>query len=340
VSKHPENDRSDPGAEAPGGHVPGLLAEVIEILAPRDGAIYVDGTFGAGGYSRALLDAARCKVWGIDRDPAAVARGQSMARRYDGRLTVLAGRFGEMDRLLAAHDVRAVDGIALDLGVSSPQIDDPARGFSFRAEGPLDMRMDAAGPSAADLVNGLDEESLAHTIHTYGEERFSRRVARAIVAARATAPIASTGRLASIVRSVVRAGKDGIDPATRTFQALRIQVNDELGELERGLVAAERLLAAKGRLAVVAFHSLEDRRVKQFFRTRSHAGHAPSRLLPGEPVPPAPSFELLTPKAIRPSANETGSNPRARSARLRAAQRTAAPAWTREAAIGGPGAHP
>ena len=333
MSARADRDAPAPQAEAPGvsgGHVPVLLAEVVELLAPRDGGIYVDGTFGAGGYSKALLDAARCTVWGIDRDPAAVARGQSLARRYDGRLTVLAGRFGEMDRLLAAHRVDAVDGIALDLGVSSPQLDDAARGFSFRFEGPLDMRMDGAGPSAADLVNALDEAELARTIHVYGEERFARRVARAIVAARALQPIRTTGRLASIVRGAVRTGKDGLDPATRTFQALRIRVNDELGELARGLAAAEALLAPTGRLAVVAFHSLEDRRVKQFFRARSSHGRAASRLLPGEPVPQAPSFEALTQKAIRPGAAEIAANPRARSARLRAGERTAAPAWPRD----------
>ncbi|HUI17572.1 MAG TPA: 16S rRNA (cytosine(1402)-N(4))-methyltransferase RsmH [Alphaproteobacteria bacterium] len=319
-------------AALPGGHVPVLLGKVLEVLAPRDGGIYVDGTFGGGGYSRALLEAARCTVWGIDRDPAAVARGAELARHFDGRLSVLAGRFGEMDRLLADRRVDAVDGVALDLGVSSPQLDDAARGFSFRSEGPLDMRMGGEGPSAAELVARLPEEELAHIIGTFGEERFARPVARAIVAARAQAPIATTGRLASIVRSVVRASRDGIDPATRTFQALRIAVNDELGELDRGLVAAERLLKPGGRLAVVAFHSLEDRAVKRFLKGRSAAGRARSRLLPGErPERPA-SFRLLAKGALRPSTSELGANPRARSARLRAAERTAAPAWPAEAA--------
>ena len=255
-----------------------------------------------------------------------------MQHHFDGRLSVLAGRFGEMDRLLADRRVNAVDGVALDLGVSSPQLDDAARGFSFRSEGPLDMRMGGEGPSAAELVARLPEDELAHIIGTFGEERFAGTLARAIVAARAQAPIATTGRLASIVRSVVRASSYGIDPATRTFQALRIAVNDELGELDRGLLAAERLLKPGGRLAVVAFHSLEDRAVKRFLKGRSAAGRARSRLLPGErPERPA-SFRLLAKRALRPSAAELGANPRARSARLRAAERTAAPAWPAEAA--------
>lgn len=308
-------------------HVPVMLREIVEMLAPRDGGIYVDGTFGAGGYSRAILEAARCKVWGIDRDPDAVERGQRLARDFEGRLTVLAGRFGDMVHLLEQHRVTAVDGVALDLGVSSPQIDDPARGFSFSANGPLDMRMGREGPRAADLVNTLDEAALAHIIFHYGEERFARQVARAIVAARTEAPIETTGRLATIIRKTVRQGRDGIDPATRTFQALRIQVNDELGELDRGLAAAEHTLAPGGRLAVVAFHSLEDRRVKRFLKSRSAAGRTNSRLLPGEAAPREPSFRLLARKALRPNAEEIARNPRARSARLRCGERTSAPAW-------------
>ncbi|MFI4988371.1 MAG: 16S rRNA (cytosine(1402)-N(4))-methyltransferase RsmH [Alphaproteobacteria bacterium] len=315
-----------------GGHVPVLLDELLALLAPRDGGIYVDGTFGAGGYSQALLAAARCTVWGIDRDAAAVARGAGMAQHYDGRLTVLAGRFGAMDRLLAGQRVDAVDGVALDLGLSSAQLDDPARGFSFRADGPLDMRMGDAGPTAADLVNGLAEGELADIIYTYGEERLSRQVARTIVAARAEAPITTTGRLASIVRRVVRPSRDGIDPATRTFQALRIRVNDELGELASGLAAAERLLRPGGRLAVVAFHSLEDRAVKHFMKERSAAGRTRSRPLPGERPEQEPSFRLVTRKAVRPGEAEIAANPRARSARLRAAERTSAPAWRHEVA--------
>jgi 16S rRNA (cytosine1402-N4)-methyltransferase len=318
-----------------GGHVPVLLDEVVDLLAPRDGGIYVDGTFGEGGHSRAILAAARCTVWGIDRDPDAVARGERLARTWGGRLRVLAGRFGEMARLLARHAVPAVDGVALDLGVSSAQLYDPARGFSFRLDGPLDMRMDREGPTAGDLVNTLEEERLAHIIHAYGEERFARRIARAIVAARAAAPIETTGRLAAIIRGAVRPSQNGLDPATRTFQALRIQANDELGELDRGLAAAETLLRPGGRLAVIAFHSLEDRRVKRFLRARSAAGRSASRLLPGEPPSRAPSFLPLTKRPIRPSAEEVGRNPRARSARLRAAERTAAAAWPAPAPCGG-----
>lgn len=313
-----------------GGHVPVLLREVVALLSPCDGGIYVDGTFGAGGYSRALLAAAHCTVWGIDCDSEAVAQGERLARACDGRLRVLAGRFGEMTRLLAGHAVSVVDGVALDLGVSSAQLDDPGRGFSFRLDGPLDMRMGREGPSAADLVNTLEEERLAHIIRVYGEERFARRIARAIVAARAEAPIETTGRLATIIRSAVRSGRDAIDPATRTFQALRIQVNDELGDLDRGLAAAETLLRPGGRLAVVAFHSLEDRRVKRFLRARSATSRTASRLLPGEAPPRPPSFRPLTKRPVRPSAEEIAHNPRARSARLRAAERTQAAAWPAE----------
>lgn len=307
-------------------HEPVLLAETIDALAPRDGALYVDGTFGRGGYTRALL-AARCRVIAIDRDPAAIEAGAALAREADSRLTVIEGRFGEMADLLGRAGVTSVAGIALDLGLSSPQLDDPARGFSFRADGPLDMRMERHGSSAADLVNTLPEAALADIIFLYGEERFARRIARAILAAREKAPIRFTGELAAIVRDVVPAQPGGIDPATRTFQAMRIAVNDELGELERGLAAAERLLEPGGRLAVVSFHSLEDRRVKEFLRQRSAAAPRGSRHLPAAPHGPAPSFRTLTRKPIRPGESESARNPRARSARLRAAERTAAPSW-------------
>ncbi|WP_374441590.1 16S rRNA (cytosine(1402)-N(4))-methyltransferase RsmH [Stella sp.] len=308
-------------------HVPVMLPEVLDALAPRAGGIYVDGTFGAGGYSRAILDAAPCRVWGIDRDPEAVARGRALAERYPGRLDVVEGRFGEMDRLLGERGVAAVDGVTLDLGVSSPQIDTPERGFSFRQDGPLDMRMGSDGPTAADLVATTEERDMADIIFRYGEERHARRVARAIVAARAEGPITRTSALAEIVRRAVPRSNDGIDPATRTFQALRIAVNDEMGELERGLDAAERLLAPGGRLAVVAFHSLEDRTVKAFLRGRSGAGGEGSRHLPPT-ARAAASFRLLGGRAVRPSDAECRANPRARSARLRAAERTHAPAWT------------
>ncbi len=335
------------------GHTPVMLSEVIEALSPRDGAIYVDGTFGAGGYAEAILAAANCRVWGIDRDPEAIAQGQDLAARHPERLNLIHGRFGAMDSLLGAQKVFAVDGIALDLGVSSMQLDRAERGFSFRSEGPLDMRMDvsaagsetggttenaeAPGPSAAEVVNELSEAELADIIHHYGEERRARQVARAIVAARRERPIEDTARLADIVRGAVRRGakggaksknaKPGIDPATRTFQALRIHVNDELGEIDRGLHAAERLLAPGGRLAVVSFHSLEDRAVKVFLRARAGANPGGSRHRPDAAAHHDPTFLPLFRGTCRPSQAECEGNPRARSARLRAAERTAAAAW-------------
>jgi 16S rRNA (cytosine1402-N4)-methyltransferase len=314
-------------------HSPVMLAEVLTALEPKDGGVYVDATFGAGGYSRGLLEAADCTVWGIDRDPLAQSIGQDLGREFPGRLTVLAGRFGDMRELLSSVGVSRVDGVALDLGVSSMQLDDPARGFSFRADGPLDMRMDSDSrlgrdmATAADVVNSLAEQELADLIYKYGEERASRRVARAIVELREKAPITRTEELAALIRSVVKKSKDGIDPATRTFQALRIFVNDELGELVRGLAGAEALLAPGGRLAVVSFHSLEDRAVKEFLRERSGGGPRPSRHLPDLPVSHhKPTFTLITRGTVKPGDAETRSNPRARSARLRWAVRTDAPA--------------
>lgn len=306
-------------------HIPVLCAEVIEALAPRDGAVYVDGTFGAGGYTRALLAAADCIVWGIDRDPEAVRNGSEIAKEYGNRLTVLQGRFGDMQALLAGVGVHQVDGIALDIGVSSMQIDDPARGFSFRGDGPLDMRMGDDGMSAADAVNSLAEKELADIIYRYGEERASRKIARAIVELREQSPITRTGQLASVVRSVVRRSKDGIDPATRTFQALRIYVNDELAELDRGLTAAESLLGEGGRLAVVSFHSLEDRRVKTFFQERSGAGPRPSRHVPVGVGNEDGIFTIPERRGCVAGDAEVARNPRARSARLRWGIRTAAP---------------
>jgi 16S rRNA (cytosine1402-N4)-methyltransferase len=305
-----------------GAHIPVLLAEVIAALKPHDDGLYLDGTFGAGGYTEAMLRSAACRVVALDRDPAAIARGEDLAQLYAGRLTLIEGRFSEMERLLASVGITQLAGVALDLGVSSMQIDDPARGFSFRADGPLDMRMGHDGRTAADLVNGADEGELASVIRDYGEERFARRIARAIVAAR---PLTRTNQLAAAIRSVVP-DTGGIDPATRTFQALRIAVNEELDELDRGLAAAERLLEPGGRIAIVAFHSLEDRRVKDFLRRRSAAAPQASRHAPATRGP-APSFNLITRKPIAPSAEEIARNPRARSARLRAAERTAAPAW-------------
>jgi len=308
-------------------HIPVLIDEIVLALAPQPGSVILDGTFGLGGYSRALLAAAPCRVIGIDRDPQAIARGRSLEAEFPGRLSLLEGCFGEMAQLLHAAGVDAVDGVALDLGVSSPQIDDPERGFSFRFDGPLDMRMGGAGPSAATLVNSLGEAELADIIYRLGEERLSRRVAKAIITARREAPIERTAALARIIRSVVPGSRDGIDPATRTFQALRIYVNDELGELERGLSAAELLLKAGGRLAVVSFHSLEDRAIKLFLRDRAGAAPSGSRHRPDVAPRRAPSFHLVGRKPVTAGAEELARNPRARSAKLRVAERTAAPAW-------------
>ncbi len=308
-------------------HIPVLVDEVVLALSPQPDAMILDGTFGLGGYSRALLSAAPCRVVGIDRDPQAIARGRALETEFAGRLSLIEGRFGTMESLLHAAGIDAVDGVALDIGVSSPQIDDPERGFSFRFDGPLDMRMGGDGPSAATLVNSLGETELANIIFQLGEEKLSRRVAKAIVAARREAPIERTAALARIIRSVVPGSRDGIDPATRTFQALRIYVNDELGELTRGLDAAERLLKAGGRLAVVSFHSLEDRAIKLFLRERAGAAPTGSRHLPESAPRRAPTFRLIGRKPIEAGPEELQHNPRARSAKLRVAERTAAPAW-------------
>jgi 16S rRNA (cytosine1402-N4)-methyltransferase len=318
---------STSGSPAPAfGHEPVMIDEVLAALQPRDGGRYVDGTFGAGGYTTAILEAADCRVWAIDRDPDAVANATALADKYAGRLTVIEGRFGDMADILARQGIDAVDGVALDLGVSSMQIDDAARGFSFRNDGPLDMRQGKDGLSAADLVNDAEESVLADIIYKYGEERQARRIARAIVHARADAPITRTGQLADIIRAIYRGGKPSkTDPATRTFQAIRIQVNEELDELERGLQAAEIILAPGGRLAVVSFHSLEDRIVKEFLRT--HSGDVPtvSRHMPAVTASTTePCFKLVRRGALKPADAETRRNPRARSAKLRIAERTSA----------------
>jgi len=310
------------------GHTPVMLGPVLDALSPRADRVYVDATFGRGGYTRALLDRG-AQVVAVDRDPDALASARELAAEHDGRLRLVEGRFGDLETLLAQAGVGAVDGVVFDLGVASPHLDDPARGFSFRFDGPLDMRMGRDGPTAAEVVNTADVNTLTRIVRDYGEEKKGRAVARAIAAAREHGPFTRTGELAEVVRRAVGGrAADGLDPATRTFQGLRIHVNDELGELARGLAAAERVLAAGGRLVVVAFHSLEDRAVKRFLRERSGDRPNPSRHapLPAEGDAPAPTFRLLTRSAQKPDAEEAAANPRARSARLRAAERTAAPA--------------
>jgi 16S rRNA (cytosine1402-N4)-methyltransferase len=303
-----------------------MLSEVVDLLAPQADGVYLDSTFGGGGYAAAFLAAAPCTVWAIDRDPEAIARGANLAARFPGRLHLIHGQFGDMLDLLAERGVTLLDGVVLDLGVSSFQLDNPARGFSFRGDGPLDMRMSRSGPTAADLVNVLPENELADLLYQLGEERASRRIARAIVAARALGPITTTSRLASIIRGVLPPNRTGIDPATRSFQALRIRVNDELVEIERALDQSCRLLAPRGRLIVVSFHSLEDRIVKRFMTDAAGRAPSPSRHDPrGLAVRPAPRFRLLTGRAMRPGATEIAANPRARSARLRALEAGAAP---------------
>ncbi len=311
-------------------HIPVMLAEVVAALSPAAGETFVDGTFGAGGYSRAIMSAAGCRVVGIDRDPSAVATGQALATESAGRFEIVEGRFGDMSDLLGARGIDAVDGVVLDIGVSSMQLDQPERGFSFRNDGPLDMRMGADGPSAADVVNHGEESDIADILWRYGEERRSRRIARAIVMARAAAPIERTLQLANVVAGCVHA-EPGQHPATRTFQALRIHVNDELNELRRGLAAAERLLRPMGRLVVVSFHSLEDRIVKRFLEARAGKSKGVSRHLPDMAAKPAPSFRLMG-GAAKASEDEISRNARSRSARLRAAQRTDAPAWPEDLA--------
>lgn len=315
-------------ATSPARHIPVMLAEVIETLAPKDGGVYVDGTFGAGGYARAILEAADCTLYAIDRDPEAFARARAFAHDFPGRFHPLHGCFGDVTSLLQAQGVTQIDGFVLDLGVSSIQLGTAARGFSFQQDGPLDMRMSLAGESAADVVNHADEAMLADIIYTYGEERASRRIARAIVEARKTAPIETTSQLASIIHGVLPMhGGMKTDTATRSFQALRIHVNDEMGEVDRALEASVPLLREGGRLVVVSFHSLEDWRVKTFLREKSGGNPGTSRHLPAGPQEQeAPLFTLEKRSGIPPSAAETARNPRARSARLRYALRTSAPA--------------
>ncbi|MGB2932637.1 MAG: 16S rRNA (cytosine(1402)-N(4))-methyltransferase RsmH [Methyloceanibacter sp.] len=320
-------------------HIPVMLSEVIEALEPSDGKLYIDGTFGAGGYTRGLLEAARCNVLAIDRDPDAASIATTLAADFPGRLKFVLGRYAEMRELAAQEGIDAVDGVALDLGVSSMQLDRPERGFSFSHDGPLDMRMGADGPTASDLVNTLPERDLAAILSSLGEEKRARAIVRAIAARRAEAPFTRTGELAEIVAGVLGRRHDEIKhPATRTFQALRLYLNDELLELAQGLSAAEHLLKPKGRLAVATFHSLEDRIAKRFFAARSAPAPLGSRHLPEEKRAPfAPSFRLLNRRPLLPSKEEIRLNPRSRSARLRAAERTEAPAHALDlAALGVP----
>ena len=310
-------------------HIPVMLDYVVEHLAPKDGEILMDGTFGGGGYTRALLAASKCRVIADDRDPDAKARAVDIETADGARFALLEGRFGDAEDLLAAEGVTSLDGFVLDLGVSSFQLDEGERGFSFMREGPLDMRMAKSGPTAADVVNQADEGVLADIIFQLGEERDSRRIARRIVAARSETAFRTTLQLAETVEAAVggRKGKR-THPATKTFQALRMYVNDELGELARALVAAERLLGEGGRLVVVTFHSLEDRMVKQFLAERSGKTGGGSRFMPEAPADePAPSFASVR-KVSAPDSVEVAANARARSSRLRSAVRTEAPSWT------------
>ncbi len=304
-------------------HTPVLGPEVVEMLQVRPDGLYIDGTFGAGGYTAAMLAHGAGHVIAIDRDPNAIRDGAAMAAAYPGRLRLVHGTFGSMDRYLDAP--ASADGVALDLGVSSMQLDQAERGFSFMHDGPLDMRMSAEGPSAADLVNTAEEQTLAGWFWRYGEERHSRRIARAIVTARQEQPLLRTAQLAALIAKAMPRPDPHHHPATRTFQALRIVVNDELGELERGLAASETVLKPGGRCVVVSFHSLEDRIVKNFFRSRSTAQPRASRHMPDAGTMAAPAWRLLTRRPIVAGPAEVAANPRARSAKLRAAERLSTP---------------
>jgi 16S rRNA (cytosine1402-N4)-methyltransferase len=302
-------------------HIPVLLSEVMNALSVKPGDVIVDGTFGAGGYTKALLEAG-ARVFAFDRDPDAIRNGQTLAKEWGDKLTLIEAPFSDMKHALAVLGVSRVDGVVLDIGVSSMQLDQAERGFSFRHDGPLDMRMAQSGTSAADLVNTLKPDVLANLLYVYGEERRSRHIARAVAKAREARPIETTGELAKIVSDAISRPNDIIHPATRTFQALRIAVNHELDELAGALQAAEELLAEGGRLAVVTFHSLEDRIVKRFLQSRSSKASGASRHVPIVHLP-EPTFDLVFRKAVTASDDEVASNPRARSAKLRAGVRTA-----------------
>jgi 16S rRNA (cytosine1402-N4)-methyltransferase len=324
-------------AGGPARHIPVMLTEVLQALEPKDGKQFIDGTFGAGGYTLGLLEQARCSVLAIDRDPVAADIAEALEARFPGRLKFVLGRFAAMEEIAAGADIAAPDGIALDLGISSMHLDTAERGFSFNQDGPLDMRMGGGGETASDLVNSLSEQDLAAILFTLGEEKRARAIARAIVARRAEQPITRTGELADIVaRTLGRRHDDTKHPATRTFQALRLYLNGELAELALGLSAAERLLKPKGRLVVVTFHSLEDRIAKRFFAARSAPPPRGSRHLPERGTAPfAPSFQLLNRNPLSPSKDEIRLNPRSRSARLRAGVRTEAPPHALDLAASG-----
>ena len=305
-------------------HIPVLLAPILDAVSPVQGR-WLDGTFGAGGYTRALLDAGASYVYAIDRDPEVFERAKSWADAYGDRLVLISGTFGNLDNLAAEKAATPLDGVVLDIGVSSMQLDQAERGFSFINDGPLDMRMSQDGMTAADVVNTADEKTLADILYLYGEERASRRIARRIVEARKASPFETTKQLSEVVEAALPRAKPGqIHPATRSFQALRIVVNDELGELVRALVAAENALGVGGVLALVTFHSLEDRIVKRFIQARSEQARA-NRYAP-QMAETQPQFEKISKKAIGPTEQELENNPRSRSAKLRLARRTDAPA--------------
>lgn len=311
-------------------HIPVLLTEVLEALSPADGETYIDGTFGAGGYTRAILEHSKSSVLAFDRDPTAIAGGAALAEQFSPRLTLFERPFSEME--VCAHEAgfNSVDGVVLDIGVSSMQLDQAERGFSFLRDGPLDMRMSLSGPTAADVVNTMDEQELADVLYQLGEERRSRAIARAIARRRSHTPFSTTQDLASVVEGVLgRPRHDEKHPATRTFQALRIHVNNELGELSDALSAAERVLKPNGRLVVVTFHSLEDRLVKRFFQKRSGKTSGVSRYVPAPDKSDVhvPSFQIVNARGVTAGNSELAVNPRARSARLRSGIRTSGPAW-------------
>lgn len=318
-------------------HYPVMREDILDMASPGAGEIFIDGTFGAGGYSRALLEAADCTVYAIDRDPTVEDTAAALSAEFPGRFTLMPGCFSEMDCLIKQRGIDAVDGVLLDIGVSSMQFDDAERGFSFQNDGPLSMRMSDRGLSAEDVVNDYGEQELANIIYEFGEEKKSRRIAKAIVEARSNERLTRTAQLAHIIEKAIGyqryiKGKRQIHPATRTFQALRIYVNDELGELSRGLMAAERILAPDGRLCVVSFHSLEDRIIKKFLKERSGETSRGSRHLPGamtedDDQQAVASFRMIMRGVKKPSKAEVAQNIRSRSAKLRGARRTSAAPW-------------